>query len=219
MTLQIAKSATRARPADHECASLRDQFAARHWVRLPGVLEPALLADVQARVAKAEFVERTHRGVTPPSVDLCMLPNAAAGLLELAFNDPAVHRTVEAIAGCGPIARFGGFIYRLTPQHGHQHHWHNDLVEGRLVAMSVNLGPGTYEGGLLEFRDRASEGLLDRVSNTGPGDAILFRIDDALQHRATPVTAGIKTAFAGWYFGGQPYTDRLRSLADRPAES
>ena len=39
-----------------------------------------------------------------------------------------------------------------------------------LVAMSVNLGPGTYEGGVLEFRDRASEVVRDRVPNTGAGD-------------------------------------------------
>jgi predicted 2-oxoglutarate/Fe(II)-dependent dioxygenase YbiX len=81
--------------------------------------------------------------------------------------------------------------------------------------MSVNLGPGSYDGGLLEFRDRASETILDRVSNTGPGDALLFRIDASLQHRATPVTAGFKTAFAGWYYGDQSYPARLHDLADR----
>lgn len=216
MTLRVARAATVGQPDEAECAPLRGHFAARHWVRLPGVLDPDLLADVQARVAKAEFVERVHRGVSPPSVDLCMVPDAAVALLELAFNDPAVARAVETITGCGPIARFGGFIYRLSPRHGHQHHWHNDLVERRLVAMSINLGPGTYDGGLLEFRDRASERVLDRVANTGPGDALLFRIDQALQHRATPVTSGLKTAFAGWFYGDQPYPARLRALALRP---
>src|SRR5437762_1621477 len=126
--LQVAKTATIGRPGDAECRTLADHFAARHWVRLPGVIEPRLLADVQARVAQADFIERRHTGVSPPSVDLCMVPNAAVALLELAFNDPAVLRTVEAIAGCGPVARFGGFVYRLTPHTGHQHHWHNDLV-------------------------------------------------------------------------------------------
>jgi hypothetical protein len=215
VTLQVAKSATIGRPGDAECGALRAHFDAHHWVRLPGVLDPALLADTQSRVAAAEFVERRHTNVQPPSVDLCMVPNAASALLELVFNDPAVFAAVAAMTGCGSIARFGGFVYRLAPQEGHAHHWHNDLVEGRLVAMSVNLGPGMYEGGLLEFRDRASECVLDRVSNTGPGDALLFRIDAALQHRATAVTAGVKTAFAGWYFGDQPYPARLRDLADR----
>lgn len=215
MSLQIARSATSGRLTDDERSALRAQFAARHWVRLPGILEPALLVDIQDRVARADFVERVHPGVDPPSIDLCMAPNSASALLELAFNDAAVRQDVAAIAGCGPIARFGGFIYRLSPASGHHHNWHNDLVEGRLVAMSVNLGPATYDGGLLEFRDRASEAILDRVSNTGSGDALLFRIDAALQHRATPVTAGLKTAFAGWYFGDRTYPERLRDLADR----
>ena len=212
MSLQIARAATIGRPGDGECRAMREHFDAHHWVRLPAVLEPALLTDLQARVSAAPFVERRHEGVHPPSVDLHMVPNAASGLLELAFNDPVVFRAVEAITGCRPIGRFGGFVYRLTPQAGHEHNWHSDAVEGRLVAMSVNLGPGTYEGGLLEFRDRASERVLDRVANTAAGDAILFRIDDALQHRATAVSAGVKTAFAGWYFGGQTYPARLGEL-------
>jgi hypothetical protein len=29
-----------------------------------------------------------------------------------------------------------------------------------------------------------------------------------------PVTAGVKTAFAGWYFGDEPYAQRLRALAN-----
>jgi hypothetical protein len=213
MNLCVSKAATTGWFDEAEIAPLRASFERSHWVRLPGLLDPALLADVQARVARAEFVERVHHGVHPPSVDLSMVPNAASALLELAFNDPAVFRAVEAIAGCGPIARFGGFIYRLSPASHHHHNWHNDLVEGRLVAMSVNLGPGTYEGGLLEFRDRASEALLDRVPNAAPGDALLFRIDAALQHRATPVTAGLKTAFAGWYYGDQSFAERLSTLS------
>lgn len=40
--------------------------------------------------------------------------------------------------------------------------------------------------------------------NTGPGDAALFRIDPALQHRATAVTRGTKTAFAGWFRSEAP---------------
>jgi hypothetical protein len=211
--LQVARSATVGRPGHAECRAMRAHFDARHWVRLPAVLDPALLADVQARVAAAEFVERRHPGVHPPSIDLWMAPNVASALLELAFNDPAVFRVVEAVTGCSGITRFGGFVYRLAPQAGHQHHWHDDLVEGRLVAMSVNLGPGTYEGGILELRDRASERMLDRIANTAPGDALLFRIAPTLQHRATAVTSGVKTAFAGWYFDDQPYASRLRDLA------
>jgi hypothetical protein len=208
--LQVARHRTIGESGPAETSALRLHFEHHHWVRVTGMLEPGLLRDIQDRLARAEFVERVHVGVTPPSVDLCMVPNAAAALLELAFNDPAVLRWIEQITGCDPLTRFGGFVYRLSPANGHGHHWHNDLVEGRRVAMSVNLGPGFYEGGLLEMRDRASEDVLARIPNTGPGDALLFRIDAALQHRATAVTAGVKTAFAGWYVSGDSYAACLR---------
>lgn len=61
-------------------------------------------------------------GVTPPSIDLGMIPNTLAPLLELAFNDPSIFRVIEQITRCPPIARFGGFVYRLSPLHGHRHH-------------------------------------------------------------------------------------------------
>lgn len=211
--LQVARRTTIGEPAADETSALRAHFDRHHWIRVAGLLEPGLLREIQDRLARADFVERVHAGVTPPSVDLCMVPNAAAALLELAFNDPAVLRWVERITGCDPLTRFGGFVYRLSPGYGHQHHWHNDVVEGRRVAMSVNLGPGSYEGGLLELRDRASEEVLARIANTVPGDALLFRIDPALQHRAGAVTAGVKTAFAGWYFSGESYATCLRDQA------
>jgi hypothetical protein len=208
--LQVARRSTIGEAGPAETSALRLHFDRHHWIRVTGMLEAGLLRELQDRLARAEFIERVHPGVTPPSVDLCMAPNAAAALLELAFNDPAVLRWIEQITGCEPLTRFGGFVYRLSPGYGHQHHWHNDLVEGRRVAMSVNLGPGTYEGGLLELRDRASEQVLARIPNTVPGDALLFRIDAALQHRATAVTAGAKTAFAGWYFSAESYAACLR---------
>ena len=51
-----------------------------------------------------------------------MIPNTLAPPLEFAFNDPSIFRVIEQITGCPPIARFGGFVYRLSPLHGHRHH-------------------------------------------------------------------------------------------------
>src|SRR5215471_8351124 len=208
--LRISRTGALVDASDTRIAELRAHFDRHHWVKLPRVLSPELIREVQARLARAEFVETSHHGVVPPSIDLCMVPSALSGLLELVFNDAAVFDIVERVTGCDEIARFGGFIYRLTATHGLGHHWHNDLVESRLVAMSVNLGPGSYEGGLLELRDRASTRVFDRVPNAGSGDVLLFRLHETLQHRACPVTAGVKTAFAGWYFGEDSYPRHIR---------
>jgi hypothetical protein len=185
-------------------AAARGTFDRHHWVKLPHLVGGPLLQHVQREMARATFVEVRHTSVTPPSIDVCMPPNALSAMLELLCNDPAVLRAVEAVTGCGPLVRFNGFVYRLTPGAGHHHNWHNDVLHGRRVGMSVNLEPAPYEGGTLMIRERDGEGVIAEIENTGAGDAVLFRIDPALQHRATPVTRGVKTAFAGWFRSEEP---------------
>ena len=194
-------------------ARAREHFDAHHWVRLRGFLAAPLLAEVQQAIRTATFTEVVHAGVSPPSVDVCMEPNPTSALLELLCNDPAIFSAVEAATGCGPLTRFSGFVYRLSPAVGHHHNWHNDMVQNRRVALSVNLEPERYEGGILQIRVRDSEEIIEQVENVGAGDAILFRVDAALQHRATEVTAGVKTAFAGWFRSGPSLRDELAHLS------
>jgi len=100
----------------------------------------------------------------------------------------------------------------MDDEGGNHESWHGDddadaALNNRMVTLSVNLSSGTYDGGVLELRRRGSDRLLHRVANTGPGDAILFRIDDALEHRVTDVAGAVpKMAWAGW-FQRQPRLD------------
>lgn len=206
--LQIRRRGTCLAPAGAG-HPLRARFERHHWIRLPRLLDDSLLRQVQRGVEAAAFVEIRHTDVEPPSVDVRMEPNATAGMLALLCNDPALLGGVEALTGCA-VSRFSGFVYRLAPGVG-EHHWHNDLVHGRRVAMSINLGPEPYEGGLLQLRDRESGAVIGEAANTGAGDAVLFRIDARLQHRVLPVTAGVKTAFAGWFGTGEPLLASLRT--------
>jgi 2OG-Fe(II) oxygenase superfamily len=185
-------------------AAARTHVHRHHWLKLPHFLDGSTLEHIHRELARASFMEVHHTSVTPPSVDLCMEPSALSGMLELLCNDPAVLRAVESLTGCAPLVRFSGFVYRLTPATGHHHHWHNDVVRGRRVAMSLNLGPTPYAGGVLMIRERDSRRILEHVENRGTGDAVLFRIDDLLQHRAAAVTQGTKTAFAGWFRSEEP---------------
>jgi hypothetical protein len=185
-------------------ADARAHFDRHHWVKLPNLFDGSMLRHVQCELARAPFVEVRHTGVTPPSIDVCMEPNALSGMLELLCNDPGVLRSVESLTGCAPLVRFNGFVYRLTPGRGHHHNWHNDVLHGRRVAMSINLEAEPYEGGVLMIRERESERVIEQVDNAGAGDAVLFRIDPMFQHRAAPVTRGVKTAFAGWFRSEDP---------------
>lgn len=209
--IQIARDIARWDPT--AVREARAHFEARHWIKLRGFLTGPLLARVQDGIRRATFTEVIHRGVSPPSIDVCMEPNPTAALLELLCNDAALFTAVEAATGCAPLTRFSGFVYRLSPGTGHHHNWHNDMIQNRKVAISVNLEPAPYEGGVLQIRRRESEEILAEVENVGAGDAILFRIDAALQHRATAVTSGVKTAFAGWFRSAPSLRDELAYLA------
>lgn len=187
----------------------RARFDAHDWIRLPSLLDPPLLAQVQRGVARGVFREVRHGAVSDTSADLRLDANAATGLMLLLLNDPVLLAAVSDLTGCAGLTRFGGACYRMRPGAGHQQEWHDDLVDGRELALTIAVGPETYDGGCLEMRRGAAPGLCERLPNHRPGDAVLFRLAPGLQHRVTPVTAGLKTAFAGWFRRGAPLRETI----------
>lgn len=210
-TLHINRRGTRFSPGADAITRARAWFDEHHWLKLPRLIDGSLLADVQAGVRRGTFVEVSHAHVMPPSVDVCMEPNSCSAMLELLCNDPSLLKAIEALTGCNPLRRFSGFVYRLVPGVGHHHNWHNDVLDGRRVAMSINLEPEPYAGGALQMRERESGKVIEQVTNENPGDAVIFRIDPAFQHRVLPVSAGVKTAFAGWFRSSDPLVEALRA--------
>jgi hypothetical protein len=94
--------------------------------------------------------------------------------------------------------------------HGHADDWHNDAMAGRLIAMSLNLSPRGFNGGVFEMRERKSRRMLAEIANTGLGDAILFRLSRDFEHRVSAVETGEpKTAFAGWFSNDQTVRERM----------
>jgi hypothetical protein len=194
---------TQAPPA----SELREEFEQHHWVRIPRFVGGLRLERVRREIEGGDFEVLEHGGL---KTELCMPATAPAyPLLYFLTNDPGLFERVREITGCGRIGCFAGRIYRMLPGPAGEDSWHNDLIEGRMVAVSVNLSEAPYAGGLLEIRDADSKEVLQRVPNTGPGDAIMFRIDPALQHRVTAVEGDApKTAYAGW-FCSQPESELL----------
>ncbi len=190
--------------APGELAGLRREFAERHCVVLPGLLGPALLGWVQEELERAAFDARDYDGLAGELT----LDESTSLVVRLLFllNDPALHGAVGEISGTGPIVRFDGRIYRRLPVAEHYDNWHDDLQgPSRVVTMSVNLGTEPYGGGELLLRRKGSTDVAAAVHNTGPGDALLFRIDPALEHRVTSVSDGVKTALAGWFGTAPPW--------------
>jgi hypothetical protein len=189
---------------------LRAEFGRRHCVRLRGLLEPGLLEWLLGEIDRATFSTRVHSGIGP-NRELCMERNALAGVLHVLFNSDLVFGVVRRIAGCERIENLTGRVYRVVPGHGHFDAWHSDVGDHRMVAMSLNLGREAFSGGALQIREKATRKLLCEVANTGPGDALLFRLRDGLEHRITEVTGtAAKTAFAGWFRSHPPFRPRDR---------
>ena len=203
-------------PEEHDRARLREVFRRRHCLVIPRFLDPALAEEIAIRVEQSSFHRREHAGI---GVEACMDVNATLAWLLLLVNDVRVLEIVRSITGCGPIGNFDGRVYRLEPSTDHHDSWHNDLGEGRLVAMSINLGRRPYEGGALEIRDRRS-GETATAKSPHAGDALLFELGEHLDHRVLPVTGNYaRTVFAGWFKAGPDFLSVLRSDASTRSDT
>jgi hypothetical protein len=198
-------------PSGDELARLRDEFGRRHCLLIPGLFDSSLADEIAHRIKSSDFYRREHPGI---GVEACMEVNATLAWLLLLVNDRRMLEVVRSITGCEPIGHFEGRVYRLEPSPEHYDSWHDDLGDGRLVALSVNLGTEPYEGGALEVRDRRT-GATAEVRSARTGDALLFELGEHIEHRVLPVTGGsARTVFAGWFKAGPSFVSVLRSGAE-----
>jgi hypothetical protein len=188
---------------------MRRDFDRSHAIRLPGFFHPELLDLVGRSIRAASFFDRADEGLTR---EQCMENNGMLGMLYLIANDGRLFDIIGRVTGCGHIDSFIGRVYLMRGAAGHYDAWHSDVNGVRLIGMSVNLSEGTFEGGRFELRQRGSDSADWAVANTGPGDAILFRIADGLQHRVTNVDGDVaRVAFAGWFQSGPDLLSLLKA--------
>ena len=195
--LWLAKSGPMCTGTAEDLKLLRTEFDLHHLLHLRGFLEPNLLHLIQDVLDRTAFEPR----VQVTGTELRTVDPTPYYALELLMNSPKLIRMVEEITGCAGIVCFNGRIYRRLPSPEYDQRWHNDVSgDGRLVAVSINLGRSVYAGGVLQIRRAGSQEILSEAHNTGSGDALFFRIDPGLEHRITPVEGNVaKTAMAGWF--------------------
>src|SRR3954470_17814005 len=195
--LQLTSRGAVAQAAPGTLEALADTFRAECCARLPRLIEPALLSRIQTSIERSAFVERRHGTIAS---ELCMERNTTLGLLHFLANDATVFDLVQRITGIAGLRFFVGRVYRRVPSAAHHDSWHSDVDPDRRVGMRINLSTAPYDGGVFEIREEATGRALGVLANTGPGDALLFAIDDRLEHRVTTVSGtAAKTAFAGWF--------------------
>jgi len=214
MPLQITPRGT-VLPSDAERAALAREFDDRHCVRLPQLLHPVLLRRLQERLAAGDaWKPHVHDLVNGPSTELVFADAITVGLLTAMFHDPVLWSAVAGITDCDPIRSFHGRIYRMDAG-AHEDVWHTDANGKYMVALSMNLTTGRFEGGELLLRECGSKRMRVQIANTGPGDAIMFRIDGSLEHVVNRVRGAVpKIAWAGWFHRDSllPELDRLAGL-------
>ena len=210
--LQLTRSALVCTETPESLAEMRRCFDRSHALRLPGLFHAELLDFVQRSIRTARFADRADEGLT---LERCMDPNPMLGMLYLIANDGRLFDVIRRMTGCGPIGSFIGRVYLRLAAAGHYDRWHSDINGVRLIGMSVNLTDGEFEGGRFELRQTGSDTLEWAVANTGPGDAILFRIAEGLQHRVTAVEGHVaRVAFAGWFQSGPDLLSLLKAGDD-----
>ncbi|HLW97194.1 MAG TPA: 2OG-Fe(II) oxygenase [Candidatus Acidoferrales bacterium] len=178
---------------------LQADFACRHYILLPRLIDPAILETITEQLSVGRFVPRENRGI---GTEYWLPQDVSLSTLHFLMNLPEFLRWLERVTACRPIGVFWGRLYRMEPAEGHSTNWHDDVSEEdpRRLALSLNLSPEAFVGGELELRDKISRQMHCRLANRGFGDAIIFRIGDNLEHRIAPVRGAVpKIAFAGWF--------------------
>jgi len=206
---QLTRSGMVFSGSDADLEAARDHFQRNDWIRFPSILDRELWDMIQHQLA-ASNLEGKSASIYPEF-------SVSDGALILLLNNERFFRLIERITQCGHIGSLRGRIYRIVPgANDHADHneyqapyeiltgWHTDLNETRLLALSINLNTEPYQGGLLSMREAKTRRMLCELPNPVFGDAILFRVDERLEHRVSNVDGTVpKIAFSGW-FESQP---------------
>jgi hypothetical protein len=212
--IKISRARTQILESAAESEQSRSRFVREHHLRIPGILDDDLLRQIRQEMATAVWNQRVHKNLNPPAVDLRMEPNAAHSLLGLVLNDPVLLTWIRQITGAEQVSSFLGNVYRIEPGLDHYCAWHNDLVEDRVTALTINLSSEPYSGGMLQIKNLDSGEIRD-VPNTGFGDAILIQIAPHLKHRVSELSGSApKTAYAGHFYRQPDYLTLLQQASE-----
>jgi len=191
-------------PDDGTARSLQQGFLKDQCIVLRNFVEENLMQRIIKNLNKATFFENQHTGIKNEVFATDQTVNGADLVLHqinILMNNPLLFRTIEKITGCKQILSFAGRIYRNMPGAGHHLNWHDDTIDAsRLIAISINLGPEPFEGGVFEIREKKGKTLLKSVGCGKCGDAHVFNVSDKLEHRVTETTGRVpRIAAAGWF--------------------
>jgi hypothetical protein len=178
--------------------ALAAQFAQRHVLELPDLIQPDLLETLGPAINGARFVPCSEAGV---GARLRERPTRLGNLLCFLLQRQVLRDWLARITGASPLLAVTGAVARFEHGGGQSLDWHNDRDQsGRVLAVTINIGDMPYDGGVFQMRRCDTGEILFEHNHRRPGSALVFRVSKALEHRVTPVSAGgPRTVFSGWY--------------------
>lgn len=215
--IQLTRSGAVVDATPGQIETLQQQFAEHHFILLPHLVSYDVLNILLEQIQAAQFVPRDDAGIAHES----WLPDGVAkGTLTFLMSSPGFLAFIEQVTGRKSIAVPSGRIYRFAPLEQHHDDWHNDIIPGqnRVLAFSINLSPVPFEGGELVIRESKSKTVLAEIANTGLGNAVIFRVDQNLEHRVSQVQGNNpRTAFAGWFCELEGFHENIKKYAQASA--
>jgi hypothetical protein len=147
---QISLSGVRLPKRPKALAAAAARFRCSHYVKLHRFLDPAMLGFVRRKLAASGWKNYRDDGGS----EMESRPGAATDTLLFFMNHPALFERIRFITKCRPIRSFAGRGYKLVAKGKDAMHWHDDCLDGRLIAVSINLGRMRHKGGVLHMRKK-----------------------------------------------------------------
>ena len=162
---------------------------------ISNIIDPSCMTKLHNLLAPCEFdgyeVKRGQKDL-------------AGQMITFLLSRPLLYRRLELMTGCGTLDSVFGRITCLTAGSDLKLRWHDDLkINPRhRLAITINLSTDNYTGGIFKLRKKNSNELSFSYQHNVKGDALIFKVDHALEHRVTPLTAGgPRIVWAGWFIG------------------
>ena len=177
--------------SDAAIAEARAEFEARHVVPLPGFLDPELTEAVRRGIEREGFLdtgpEMTGRPAGPAmgayqgtKIAEDLRPGETTQLFEALSTNTALLEAFQRITGSPPL-RGAGRVFRILPT-GVDLPWHTDTEGGRVLDLAIGLSWEPVQGGLFEMRDPQTEAVFNEIPPLVPGDGLLIRLSDEIEH-------------------------------------
>ena len=172
-------------------AEARDEFAARHVVRLPGFLDPELAESVRQGIERDGFLDTGPEMKGRPAGPAMgayqgsrlaedLRPGETTRLFEALSTNTALLEAFQRVSG-SPSLRGAGRVFRILPT-GVDLPWHTDTEGGRILDLAIGLQWEPVLGGLFEMRDPDTEAVFNDIPPLAPGDGLLIRLSDKIEH-------------------------------------